>query len=61
MSKNKRQMLLGQFVKEYVEANLVTVHDKTAFAQAAVEAFDALGDNPTYEEFERKMHENPHT
>jgi len=58
---SKREvMLLGKFRKEYVETNLVTIFDEKAFAEACVEAFEKIRDNPTYEGFEEHMNAYPY-
>ena len=57
----KRIMQLGEFKKMYIENNLVTIYDEKAFAKACVVAFEQLGQNPTYEEFEELMEALPHT
>lgn len=53
-------MLLGKFRKEYVETNLVTILNEQAFAEACVEAFKKIRENPTYEEFEEHMNAYPY-
>lgn len=55
----KRIMQLGEFKKMYIENNLVTIYDEKAFAKACVVAFEQLGQNPTYEEFEELMEALP--
>lgn len=57
----KRIMQLGEFKRMYIENNLVTIYDEEAFAKACVDAFEQLGHNPTYEEFEKLMEAWPHT
>ena len=58
---SKREViLLGKFKKEYVETNLVTILNEKAFAEACVEAFEKIRDNPTYEEFEEYMNAYPY-
>lgn len=57
----KRIMKLGEFKRTYIENNLVTIHDRLAFQKACVDVFERLGQNPTYEEFEKLMKAWPHT
>lgn len=58
---NEERKLLGEFINEYVHGNTVTIYNKRMFAKACVRAFDAIRDNPVYEEFERIMKSYPHT
>lgn len=57
----KRIMQLGEFKRMYIENNLVVVYNEEAFAKACVDAFEQLGQNPTYEEFEELMEAPPWT
>lgn len=61
MAITDKKKLFYEFVDRYLEDYTVTVYNKTAFHNAAMRAFESM-DEPTYEGFIEKLHEqNAHS